>query len=141
MVGTGAISFVGAASQAEVVRSTNQLAATIRFAYDRARFTGYYYRIHIDFEKRSVRSLRFRFLNSHGGANPGAALIFLIAGPATNAASLTMVSRLLGRHTMGIYLTAVIGCSLFLGFMTDQLYSMLQISPGSYASPIMVPRH
>ena len=63
------------------------------------------------------------------GINPGAALVFLLVGPATNAASLTMVSRLLGRRTMGIYLAAVIGCSLLLGFMTDQLYSMLQISP------------
>lgn len=44
---------MGAASQAEVVRTTNQLASTIRFAYDRARFTGHYYRIHIDFEQRS----------------------------------------------------------------------------------------
>jgi general secretion pathway protein H len=44
---------MGAASQAEVVRTTNQLASTIRFAYDRARFTGYHYRIHIDFGQRS----------------------------------------------------------------------------------------
>ncbi|KIG18540.1 General secretion pathway protein H [Enhygromyxa salina] len=46
---------MGAASQAEVVRTTNQLASTVRFAYDRARFTGYYYRIHIDFEQRSFQ--------------------------------------------------------------------------------------
>jgi general secretion pathway protein H len=46
---------MGAANQAEVVRSTNQLASTIRFAYDRARFTGYYYRIHVDFEQRSFQ--------------------------------------------------------------------------------------
>jgi general secretion pathway protein H len=49
---------MGAASQAEVVRTTNQLASTIRFAYDRARFTGAYYRIHIDFEKRSFQLQR-----------------------------------------------------------------------------------
>jgi general secretion pathway protein H len=49
---------MGAASQAEVVRSTNQLASTVRFAYDRARFTGAYYRIHIDFEKRSFQLQR-----------------------------------------------------------------------------------
>lgn len=49
---------MGAASQAEVVRSTNQLASTIRFAYDRARFTGSYYRIHVDFEKRSFQLQR-----------------------------------------------------------------------------------
>lgn len=49
---------MGAASQAEVVRTTNQLASTVRFAYDRARFTGFYYRIHIDFEKRSFQLQR-----------------------------------------------------------------------------------
>ncbi|PRQ03653.1 hypothetical protein ENSA5_13460 [Enhygromyxa salina] len=49
---------MGAANQAEVVRSTNQLAATIRFAYDRARFTGAYYRIHVDFEHRSFHLQR-----------------------------------------------------------------------------------
>lgn len=46
---------MGAANQAEVVRSTNQLASTIRFAYDRARFTGHYYRIHVDFEQRTFQ--------------------------------------------------------------------------------------
>ncbi len=46
---------MGAASQAEVIRSTNQLAASLRFAFDRARFTGQYYRVHIDFEKQSFQ--------------------------------------------------------------------------------------
>lgn len=49
---------MGAASQAEVIRSTNQLAASLRFAYDRARFTGQYYRVHIDFEQRSFQLQR-----------------------------------------------------------------------------------
>jgi general secretion pathway protein H len=49
---------MGAASQAEVVRSTNQLASMIRFAYDRARFTGQHYRIHIDFDERSFQLQR-----------------------------------------------------------------------------------
>src|SRR5690606_29376359 len=50
-----ALMSMGAASQAEVVRTTNQLASTIRFAYDRARFTGYYYRIHVDFQQRTFQ--------------------------------------------------------------------------------------
>ena len=49
---------VGAAGQAEVHRSTNQLASAIRFTYDRARFTGAYYRIHVDFEGRSFQIQR-----------------------------------------------------------------------------------
>jgi general secretion pathway protein H len=49
---------MGAGAQAEVVRSTNQLASMVRFAYDRARFTGAYYRIHIDFDERSFHLQR-----------------------------------------------------------------------------------
>lgn len=49
---------MGAGSQAEVVRSTNQLASMVRFAYDRARFTGQYYRIHVDFDQRSFQLQR-----------------------------------------------------------------------------------
>lgn len=49
---------MGAGSQAEVVRSTNQLASMVRFAYDRARFTGQYYRIHVDFDERSFQLQR-----------------------------------------------------------------------------------
>jgi len=41
------------------------------------------------------------------GASPGAALAFLIAGPATNAATITTISRVLGRKTMVIYLFTV----------------------------------
>jgi len=63
------------------------------------------------------------------GINPGAALVFLLVGPATNAASLTMVSGMLGRRSVSIYLMAVIGCSLALGLMTDQIYGVLGMSP------------
>jgi general secretion pathway protein H len=44
---------LGSASQAEIIRTTNQLAATTRFAYDRARFTGDHYRLHINIDERS----------------------------------------------------------------------------------------
>ncbi|NVB36715.1 prepilin-type N-terminal cleavage/methylation domain-containing protein [Pseudenhygromyxa sp. WMMC2535] len=49
---------MGAANQAEIVRSTNQLASTIRFTYDRARFTSAHYRIHVNFEERSFQIQR-----------------------------------------------------------------------------------
>lgn len=49
---------MGAASQAEVVRTTNQLASMIRFSYDRARFTGAHYRIHINFDERTFQLQR-----------------------------------------------------------------------------------
>ena len=41
------------------------------------------------------------------GLNPGAALVLLLAGPATNAASLTVLTKILGRRTVVIYLLSI----------------------------------
>ena len=57
------------------------------------------------------------------GISPGAALVFLLAGPATNAATLTLVGRFWGRATTLVYLASIAVCSLTLGAMTDLLYS------------------
>ncbi len=43
----------------------------------------------------------------HLGASPGAALAFLIAGPATNAATITTVWKLLGPRTVFLYLLTI----------------------------------
>ena len=55
------------------------------------------------------------------GATPGAALAFLVAGPATNAATLTTVSRVLGRRTMVIYLLTVAVSAFGGGLLLDRL--------------------
>jgi len=55
------------------------------------------------------------------GATPGAALAFLVAGPATNAATLTTISRVLGRRTMLIYLLTVAVSAFGGGLMLDWL--------------------
>jgi general secretion pathway protein H len=47
------ITGLGASKQAEVARVTNQLANTIRFAYNKARVTGTYYRLLIDIDKNT----------------------------------------------------------------------------------------
>ena len=57
VIWSAAMSF-GAANQAEIVSGTNKVASTVRFAYDRARFTGAYYRILIDFDKRRFKLQR-----------------------------------------------------------------------------------
>ncbi|WP_432737657.1 SO_0444 family Cu/Zn efflux transporter [Maridesulfovibrio sp. FT414] len=62
------------------------------------------------------------------GLSPGAALVFLLAGPATNAASFTVIARLLGRRSAFIYLGAIIGCSLFLGVLVNWVYFALGLS-------------
>ncbi|HPF69605.1 MAG TPA: permease [Candidatus Krumholzibacteria bacterium] len=55
------------------------------------------------------------------GASPGAALAFLIAGPATNAATVTTVSRVLGRRTALIYLLTVAVSAFGGGLLLDWL--------------------
>lgn len=62
------------------------------------------------------------------GLNPGAALVFLLSGPATNIASLSMVAGLLGRRSLMIYLASIVTCSLLFGVLTDALYHGLGIT-------------
>lgn len=55
----------------------------------------------------------------HLGASPGAALAFLVAGPATNAATLTTVFKVLGKRTAAVYFAAVALGALAAGFGLD----------------------
>ena len=67
------------------------------------------------------------------GLNPGAALVFLLAGPATNVASMSVVSGLLGKKSLVIYLGSIAICSIMLGFFTDMLYYSMGISATAVA--------
>jgi len=53
------------------------------------------------------------------GASPGAALAFLIAGPATNAATFTVIWKLLGKKATVIYLISVVITALGSGLLLD----------------------
>jgi uncharacterized membrane protein YraQ (UPF0718 family) len=53
------------------------------------------------------------------GVSPGAALVFLVTGPATNAAALTALSKIIGKKALVIYLTTLIILSLIFGFVLD----------------------
>ncbi len=55
------------------------------------------------------------------GATPGAALAFLITGPATNAATVTTVWKMMGRTTALIYLIGVGVCAFGAGIVMDML--------------------
>ena len=55
------------------------------------------------------------------GLSPGAALVFLMTGPATNAASYTMVWKQFGTKTAVIYILTVIFCSIGAGLIVDYL--------------------
>jgi hypothetical protein len=62
------------------------------------------------------------------GVSPGAALVFLLAGPATNMASMTVLAGMLGKRATGIYLAAIAVCAVLLGLAVDQVYAVLGIS-------------
>ncbi|UCG35489.1 MAG: permease, partial [Candidatus Omnitrophota bacterium] len=51
------------------------------------------------------------------GFSPGAALVFLIAGPATNAITLSFVRVKLGRKSFNLYLISIILVSILLGVL------------------------
>ncbi|HAH32961.1 MAG TPA: hypothetical protein DCL44_11680 [Elusimicrobia bacterium] len=63
------------------------------------------------------------------GMSPGAALVFLLAGPATNAAGIAVVSRLMGKRTVAIYLASISISALGLGFLLDHTYIAAGINP------------
>jgi copper chaperone CopZ len=53
------------------------------------------------------------------GVSPGAALVFLMTGPATNAATITTVWRIMGKRIAGIYLATVAASALGAGLLLD----------------------
>lgn len=59
------------------------------------------------------------------GFSPGAALIFLIAGPATNAITLSFVKASLGNKSFWVYLLTIIIVSLFIGIGFNFLWGLL----------------
>lgn len=62
------------------------------------------------------------------GVSPGAVLVFLLVGPATNIASITVLSKILGKRTLVLYLFSIALVSLLAGLALDQLYAVLGIS-------------
>ncbi len=56
------------------------------------------------------------------GLDPGAALVFLLVGPATNFTTLLIVSRLLGKRVLVIYLVTITGLALIFGGIVNGIY-------------------
>ena len=57
------------------------------------------------------------------GLSPGAALVFLMTGPATNAATITTIAKTMGKRVAGLYLATVAGTSLGAGLLLDAIFS------------------
>lgn len=67
------------------------------------------------------------------GVCPGAALVFLMTGPATNAATVATVWKIMGRKTAIIYLGTVAFTALAAGLLLDYVY----VESGSVVAPGM----
>ena len=63
------------------------------------------------------------------GVSPGAALVFLLVGPATNMTSLSVLTGILGKKSTLLYLTILAVCAVLFGLGIDVLYQWLGVSP------------
>lgn len=70
------------------------------------------------------------------GLSPGAALVFLLAGPATNAATMTVVARYFGKQATMVYLASIAFCSLILGWLTNRIYASLNLDITRWVSDL-----
>jgi uncharacterized membrane protein YraQ (UPF0718 family) len=56
------------------------------------------------------------------GLSPGAALVLLMAGPATNIATMTVVGKVLGKKALAVYLGSIILGAITFGLVIDYLH-------------------
>jgi len=58
------------------------------------------------------------------GISPGAAFVFLVVGPATNVATITVIARAMGRRVIAVYLTVITLGALAGGFLLNYLFTL-----------------
>jgi HflK protein len=63
------------------------------------------------------------------GLSPGAALVFLLTGPATNIGSLVVLLRFLGLRIVAIYLGATISLAIIAGLVLNAIYRHTGVTP------------
>ena len=73
------------------------------------------------------------------GLNPGAALVFLLVGPATNIATILVVSRMLGKASAALYVGTIAVMSLACGVVFDLVVGALKVNVFSGEAHELVP--
>ena len=63
------------------------------------------------------------------GISPGVAYVFLVVGPATNIASLSVLYKTLGKKTTAVYLAVIIAGGVFFGYGLNAVFTLLDRSP------------
>ena len=77
------------------------------------------------------------------GVSPGAALVFLLVGPATNITSMSVLFGLLGKRATATYLLTLAVFAVFCGLILDQIYISLEFSARAVAGQAaeLIPFH
>lgn len=73
------------------------------------------------------------------GVSPGAALAFLMTGPATNAATIVTVWKVMGPRTGVAYLLTIMGTAMAAGLTLDALFAMPSVPHPPVAGMAMIP--
>ncbi len=68
------------------------------------------------------------------GMSPGTALVFMLAGPAVNAASLGMITSILGKKGAAVHITVLALCTIAFGLAVDVLYLYMGASAAASVS-------
>lgn len=67
------------------------------------------------------------------GMSPGAAMVFLISGPATNGATVAMVLKTMGWRTLVVYLTTIAFSAIGAGLLLDYLFYVGKVAEPPHA--------
>jgi uncharacterized protein len=73
----------------------------------------------------SASSVPIAAMLIHAGVSPGAAMVFLIAGPATNTAAVFALWTQIGRRATIAYLVTICGVALVSGIVLDLLFTVV----------------
>lgn len=64
------------------------------------------------------------------GISPGAAFIFLVVGPATNIATITLIGKVLGKKMIAIYLSVISIFAVLGGFALNYIFRFVSFQSG-----------
>ena len=80
----------------------------------------------------ATASVPFAIALIHAGADPGIAFVFLMAGPATNIATMSVIKKIMGSRTLYIYLGTIFISAIMTGWIINQF--MPDIIPSNHGT-------
>ena len=80
----------------------------------------------------ATASVPIAFALHSSGFSMGAVLVFLMSGPATNIATMSVIYKILGKKNLLIYLASIVICSIGFGLLFDFIFPGLSIEDSGY---------